>query len=300
MENKNTQLIQSLSSDVPELTALLGLNVKNSQSDLEQMVKGELAFLNLHALGKADVLECDKLSVVLALKSMFKQNLSLDPSLNLMYVKTRKVKTGIDSTGRDIYTRVLDLQPTCNGILSIQRQAGMLLDFEEPEIIRDANGKVTEVFFKYLTPTIGEDLKPKAVWKEKRFYESDFDRWRASSHKENGRYWSSNSGKPKPDTEAMNYANALYTSYKGGIDPEFCKAKCIRHAFKKTGTNPNEKKNEIQHTIDAKAIVLNPSIEAAAIDDEVHEATLMGSAMQSKTFVNVTVHDAVEIKDTDL
>ena len=99
----------------------------------------------------------------------------------------------------------------------------------------------------------------------------------------------------------MNYANALYSSYKGGIDPEFCKAKCIRHAFKKTGTNPNERKNEYQTVVSSKTFSINPDIESAAIDDEVSEVSIVNNvSSEPKKVVNVTIHDAIEIKDEDL
>ena len=39
-----------------------------------------------------------------------------------------------------------------------------------------------------------------------------------------------------------NYANPNYTSWKGGIDPEFARAKAVRHGLKKLGTNQNERR----------------------------------------------------------
>jgi len=295
--NKN-ELALSLGNNLPELTAMLGLNVKEKVDDLEQIVRSELAFLELHALTKPNIHKCDKLSVLLALKSMFKQNLSLDPSLGLVYVKTRKVKTG-EENGRDVYSEILELQPTCNGILSINRQCGVILDYEDPELERDENGKIVSVKFRYLTPSIGEDLKRKAVWKEKKFDKYDFERWQMSSHKENSRGYNPQYGKDKPSDETLNYSNKLYTSYKGGIDPEFAKAKAIKHTFKKSATNPNERIFDVSLINDTRTILVSPSVAMEETEEELSQSysvNLDTNFSEKKSRINLdNLQDAEEI-----
>lgn len=71
----------------------------------------------------------------------------------------------------------------------------------------------------------------------------------------------------EPDDEKLNYANKLYTSWENGPDPEFARAKCIRHSLKKLGTNPNEGPNKVIH-IKESAPVVDPSIAVAEVEDD--------------------------------
>ena len=60
----------------------------------------------------------------------------------------------------------------------------------------------------------------------KYFDQSDFERWAGYSRKQNT---------PNDSTKVVvgkEYANTLYFSYNGGIDPGFAMAKCIKHAYK--------------------------------------------------------------------
>jgi hypothetical protein len=99
-------------------------------------------------------------------------------------------------------------------------------------------------------------------WEKRKFDESDFLRWKTKSHQENAR------NKQDANFSTLNYANPNYTNWCGGIDPEFARAKAIRHSLKKLGTNPNEKKT-INIVVPAeKKIIIDPEKEASAINDD--------------------------------
>ncbi len=72
---------------------------------------------------------------------------------------------------------------------------------------------------------------PSPRWEEVDMDQSDFDRLRKFSHIKNAR------GKNDADIKKLNYANPLYTSFNGGIDPEFARSKVVSTALKKRGTN---------------------------------------------------------------
>lgn len=223
METKETGLTL-LKKELPQLKAIVGINRKENT---EAVVLQELEYLQSIMLSKPDLEQCLPVSIVSAVKSVMKQNLSLDPSAGLVYVKTRNLKVN------NAWVKVLEIQPSANGLISIARQSGRLIDLDRPKIERNAEGKVIGVKFRYLVPTINADGSKGARWKEDEFDESDFERWRIASHREksNG----------KEDAGSKDYSNRLYTSWKGGIDPEFARAKAIRHSgLKKSGINQNE------------------------------------------------------------
>jgi len=74
--------------------------------------------------------------------------------------------------------------------------------------------------------------------------------------------------KQDANNEKLNYANDNYTNWKGGIDPEFARAKAIRHALKKLGTNANEYK-AIKIAQAPKEMYVDVSADEQAYNDEV-------------------------------
>lgn len=247
MTDKPETGIALLQKELPQLKAIMGLSRKG---DTATMALQELDYLNTMMLTKPEIGNCLPISIVSAVKSVLKQNLSLDPAMGLVYVTTRKIKQG------EVWKDILEIKPSANGLLSIARQAGRVLDMDRPKITRNAEGKVIGVSFRYLVPTITTEGKKGARWKEDEFDEYDFQRWRMASHKEKSRSykvvpilteeqlskgWKQQPPMLVPDETTMNYANKLYTSWMGGIDPEFARAKAIRHSgLKKSGTNQNE------------------------------------------------------------
>jgi hypothetical protein len=185
----------------------------------------------------------------MAVKAVMKQNLSLDPAAGLVYIKTRNVKVG------DKWAKALEIMPSANGLISIARQCGRILDIKRPQVEKDTNGKVTGVSVEVLLPSYGEPR-----WEKFEFDESDIFRWRRASHKEMSR------NKPDANNESLNYANDNYTNWNGGIDPEFARAKAIRHALKKLGTNANEYK--AIKIAQPKEVYVDVTADEAAYNDE--------------------------------
>ncbi|MDQ3047666.1 MAG: hypothetical protein M3R27_08975 [Bacteroidota bacterium] len=250
--------MELLKSAAPELEAIMMLNA-DAGTDVKTLVLQELEYLRAHALTSPKIMECVPATIVMAVKSVIKQNLSLDPNAGLVYVKTRNFYVNVD--GQDVQRTALEITPSANGIISINRQCGRVLDVMNPVVSKDATGKVTEVSVKILLPS-----HPEPRWETRTFDESDFYRWRRASHKENGKY--------KPDfktpeaTESLKYANENYTSWKGGIDPEFSRAKAIRHGLKKLGTNQNEGKFTKIVIPSAKEVIIDSRADQQAMNEE--------------------------------
>lgn len=235
-----------LEKEKPTLIALVGMNLPAGVNP-EALVIQELEYLKQISFANADVATCVPETIVYAVKHVLKNNLTLDPMAGLVYVKTRNVKVG------EVWRKALEITPSCNGLLSISYQCGKILDHKNPAVIKDANGKVVGVEF--------ELQRANGRWEKFTYDESDFNRWAIASHKENGRK------KDDAKLEKLNYANAHYTSWKGGLDPEFARAKAIRHSLKKLGTNANEKYAiKIQPTV--KTIDISPEMDNESGSDE--------------------------------
>lgn len=262
-----------LDDNKPTLQALASINLP-AGVNAEALVLQELDYLKQIAFTNHAILECIPDTIVYAVKSCLKNNLTLDPSAGLVYVKTRNVKVGND------WKKALEITPSCNGILSINYQCGKVIDHKNPEVIKDGTGKVIGVEFEYQLHN--------GRWEKRSFDESDFLRWRTASHKENGR------NKQDADLKTLNYANAHYTSWKGGIDPEFARAKAIRHALKKLGTNVNEK-----YAVKIQPVVKTVDIPHEVINAEVIDSTETTDISNQPTHI-VSVHEAVNIDNLDL
>lgn len=234
--------------EVPTLMAILSLS--NETKDLQTVVLQELTYLEQHALAKPEIVTCNKKTMVLAIKSTMRKNLTLDPSAGLVYVKTRKMQIN----GQ--WVDALEIQETANGLLSYNRQLGRILDFTRPKVEKNDKGRVIGVSMRLLLPS---PLGPR--WEEFDYDESDFKRWATYSHKERSR------NKQDANAQTLNYANHLYRSWEGGIDPEFARAKCIRHSCKKLGTNPNEGLAVIDLTLPKEKLLDAEVAMAEAADD---------------------------------
>jgi len=228
MTSQQTTALDVLRNDRPTLQAITAFNYGDGK-DVSSIVLNEISYLEGMAITKPEILLCEPQSITMAMKYVLKNNLSLDPNSGLVYTKTRNVAMVKDASGQVTkWGKVLEVQPTCEGLLSIAYQCGKILDHERPTVKKDAAGKVIEVSFKYLRPSFGAPR-----WVEITFDESDFKRWQNKSHTENSR--------GKQDAANKDYSNPNYRSFNAGIDPEFARAKSIRHALKKLGTNPNER-----------------------------------------------------------
>lgn len=254
MSTKMNEIMAVAQKELPQLKAIISLNAPNS--DAETLAKQELEHLGMIGINTPAIFDCIPATIVMAIKTVLKQNLTLDPHAGLVYVKTRSVKVN------DQWMKALEIQPSANGLISIARQCGRIFDIERPEVIKDADGKVIGVKCKYLVPSYDESGKKCMKWREVEFDESDFYRWRRASHNENGR------NKQDANAEKLNYANPTYTNWKGGIDPEFARAKAIRHGLKKLGTNQNESRAAAIVNVPVKNVVDQDADMMAAGDEQ--------------------------------
>ncbi|MEY4767704.1 MAG: hypothetical protein RL637_343 [Pseudomonadota bacterium] len=248
-----------LKQELPQLQALIGLNA-SPNVNVETLALQELEYLRLQAVNKPDIMDAMPQTVILAVKAVMKNNLSLDPNAGLVYIKTRNINVGSKESPN--LQKALEITPTCNGIISIARQCGRIIDIKRPTVTKDAHGRVIAVQLEYQLPN--------QRWELVEFDESDFERWRRASDKENGRN--------KTDMGAPNYkyANPNYTSWKNGIDPEFARAKAIRHGLKKLGTNMNERNAIAIQPTEMKQIIVAPQADEAVINEtEIEEAEII-------------------------
>lgn len=251
MSTEKNESLSLLEAQKPTLQALVSLNYPTGV-DSASLITQEVEYLRQRAISLPAIFECVPTSVVMAVKSVLKNNLTLDPQAGLVYIKTRNVKVGTPQG--DKWVKVLEITESCNGLLSIAYQCGKILDHKNPIVKKDDNGKVIGVEFEYQVST--------GRWEKREFDESDIERWKIKSHEENGRK------KDDANKSTLNYANALYSSWKGGVDPEFARAKAIRHGLKKLGTNANEKFAVKIQVPKIKQVVIDEEIEKSAISDE--------------------------------
>lgn len=228
MQTENNGLAV-LQKEAKQLQAVLAISV-GPNADVRTLVLEELKHLEYAALSKPEILKCDPRTMVAALRKVMRSNLSLDPYQGLVYIKTRNVNIGTKAAPNNILA--LEIEPTANGLISENRQAGRILDVDRPEVKYDSQGVVISVSVRFLKSTFDDKGNKATRWQEIVFDQSDILRWKKASHRQNS------GGAPDGNFEK---ANALYRSHNGGVDPEFARAKAIRHGLKKLGTNLNEK-----------------------------------------------------------
>lgn len=281
--------ISIIQKELPQIEALISLNSKQG-TDVKTLALQELEYLKQVALAKKDINECEPMSVLLGVKYAMKNNLTLDQNAALVYIKTRSINTGTQQS--PVWKKVLEITPSANGLISINRQIGRILDVKNPVVKKDAQGKVISVEVELLVPSV-----PNPRWDKREFDESDFTRWARASHKENSR------GKQDADLTKLNYANPNYTSWKGGIDPEFARAKAIRHGLKKLGTNPNEinVRQIILEPTELKNVVISKSADEEAINEETTQyAEVIETVQNTTTGQNTTENNINKINSSDL
>ncbi len=151
-------------------------------------------------------------SMVYALKQCIQDGLTLAPSADLVYLIPGTVTT------KEGKVWVINYEPTANGLLSMARQSGRILDHKRPTCEYDDTGLVVSVSVEFLVPS-----SPSPRWEKITFGPGHFKKWQTASANKNG-----------------GTANANYTSFNGGIDPEFAGTKAIIHGLNKRGMNMGE------------------------------------------------------------
>jgi hypothetical protein len=170
--------------------------------------------------------ECEQLSLYGCFIDCAVQGLSFDPKKKLAYVIPGSVNVGTKSDKQYVKRATLEISPY--GELAIRQQKGQIKYADNPVIVyegdifepfEDSTGKgvvykpsstpsakIIAAFIKIVRMDGSVDYK----W----MYERDWMRLAGYSAKKNN-----------------GYANALYSSCNGGIDPGFLGAKLIKHAF---------------------------------------------------------------------
>jgi len=212
-----------LNKEKPTLTQLVLINMPPGSSieDAGRLALKEIMNFELVLTQRPELKACTPNSVLLAVKQVISDNLTLAPSAALVYLYPGKVLVGNNEANQKVYETVLTYDPTANGRLSIARQAGRILDNKRPVVTYDATGKVETVTVEFLVPSY-----PAPRWESIKFGQSHFAKWQQKSAAKFG-----------------GTASANYFSWNKGIDPDFASTKAIRHGLNKLGTNMNERPN---------------------------------------------------------
>lgn len=216
----NTEMALTLLNnnfDTLSKIALINLPEGSSMKKAQQLVLKEITNFEMVCAMKPELANLDKQSILIAVKQCIADNLTLSDHAKLVYLYPGKVCIGQNGSSK-IYKDVLVYQPTAEGELSIARQSGSILDHKRPVCTFDSAGQVDTVSFEFLVPTYSQPR-----WEKVTFNKDNFTKWKQkSAAKFNGN------------------PNANYTSWNGGIDPEFAASKAIKHGLKKRGRNSNE------------------------------------------------------------
>lgn len=154
-------------------------------------------------------------SLLYAFKQCLQDGLSFAPNADLCYLIPGTVKINEKDS-----VWIINYEPTANGMLSMARQTGAILDHKRPVCEFDKETKqVALVTVEFLVPSYGQPR-----WETISFGPAHFEKWKKASANKN------KNGNP----------NANYTSFNGGIDPEFAGTKAIIHGLNKRGMNAYE------------------------------------------------------------
>ena len=253
-----------LNEQKPTLAQLILVNMPKGSTidEATNVAIKEISNYEMLLSMRPELKTCNPRSVVHAVKQCINDGLTLSQSAGLVYLLPTQVKVG-QNGNQDIKEWALSYDPTANGRLSIAYQSGSILDHKLPTHTFDADGKLDTVTFEYLVPSFGQPR-----WESIVFTKRHFEKWmNASAAKNKGT------------------ANRNYTSYKGGIDPEFASTKAIRHGLGKRGTNLNGKR--YQMPINA------PLMPIKVVENEAAEETLVDEYI-------MTQHGKVSVETSEI
>ena len=220
-----------------------------SEQEAQLRVQQEVINFQEHCIYNNELANCDPQSVLFGIRKVIGANLSLDRAKGHTYLLPASIKQA-DGT----FKKVLEVSYQAEGMLVLYYNANVIVDHKSPQPKYDEAGKVVSITWEY-------QLANKR-WESVTFNEAHFNKWRKASHVKNGR------NKNDADVNKMNYANPNYTSFAGGIDPEFASAKCIKHALKKMALDRNKfqpQPTPVSQATDAEHEVID--VEAETIDN---------------------------------
>ena len=192
-----------------------------SEQEAQLRVQQEVINFQEHCIYNNELANCDPQSVLFGIRKVIGANLSLDRAKGHTYLTPEGIKQADGS-----YKKVLKVEYQAEGMLVLHYNAGTIIDHKRPQIEYNEKGKVVSVKWEYKLSN--------GRWESAQLLEMHFEKLRKASHVKNGR------NKNDADLNKMNYANPNYTSFSGGIDPEFASAKCIKHALKKMALDRNK------------------------------------------------------------
>lgn len=228
MKNTNETGLSLLQKEQPTLAQLILISMPQGSTidEANRVAIKEISNFEVMLQTNPSLSNCSAKSVVYAVKQCINDGLTLAPSAGLAYLLPTKVKVGIQNN-QDVYEWAVNYDPTANGRLSIAYQSGAILDHKRPYFTFDSEEKLDTVTFEILVPSFKEPR-----WEVITFGKMHFKKWADACAKKNG-------GKLNPN----------YTSWNGGIDPEFASTKAIRHGLAKRGTNLNGKRSPVPSNV---------------------------------------------------
>lgn len=230
-----------LAEEKPTLEKIAAIVTDKPDEEVAALITSELGFLK-HRYQLSEYLrQCTPQSLLNCVKQAIRDNLSLNESAGLVYMYPQNINAGTKENKN--YVTVAKYEPSPDGRISIARQTGRILDITRPKLHKDGNGKIIGGEVELLKPSV-----PEPRWETYEFEEGDIERWKKASAKKNFK------GIP----------NALYTCFNDGPDPEFIRAKIVKHALKKLGTNINEVKAVTPIKVEP---MFTPEVNAAAAVD---------------------------------
>jgi len=270
--SNETGLMAAMEKKVPTFIQLAQINGISAEK-AEAIVQQELQYVFEASLNNPEIRNCHPSTVEMVIRRAVTNNLSLDPNAGLVYLKTRRKKVSTKDEPERFIT-VLEATETCNGMLSTARMTGCIIDHKLPVVDFNEAGKVIGATFEYQVPN--------GRWEVVKFTEYDIERWGNYSEKENQRF------------DKSKQRNPLYTSWRGGIDPEMMKAKCIKHSLKKLGKNPQERHaTKVDYSKPLQLLPAEHAVNEAKIEQEenAENATSAQVLVTTVEVVNVPTAD---------
>lgn len=219
------------------------INVFNSvwKEGGEQFYEREAIYFNQQMRDKADLRKCSGSSVYYAFIDLAVKGLSLAPGAkSLCYLIPRNVKTGVDTSGNEVWEKVCVLTISPYGELLLRKSAGQIRHADNPVIVYEGdtfqygeqNGQKIVNFMSAL-PRMSNKIiacflkitRADGTIDYSVMTESDWLRLKDYSDRQNTRTTYENGQK-----KVVVNSNELYNK-RGQIDTGFLMAKCIKHAF---------------------------------------------------------------------
>lgn len=201
-----------------------------TRDDAEIFHARESLFFNKVLLASDDLRKCTKYSLYSCFTDVVTNGGTFDPAMDLMYIEIRHFNIGTKEN--KVWESRANNTFTATGELNVRMQLGQILYADTPRIVYEGelfevieeNGKSNVRYVSKIPRTskrvIASFMKitrPDGSWDYVFLTEEDIQRMKKASETNN---------------RSTGKANALYSSFNGGIDPGFLATKTIRHGFR--------------------------------------------------------------------